>query len=142
MPALRKFIALAAAVAVGSSVFTGAAWAKSLTLTETYEPDEWRDPKNAIGNILVDEWAEEAKQEFGSYGFAYGLITISGKVFLVSSLRGASCVPNSCTWRIDRLSSDYRVEASGKPFEACGEINKVDTKGDELTICGKKVVLP
>lgn len=147
MPALRKFLSLAAALAVSGPTFVmmqGAseARAEALTLTETYDPADWTDSKNAIGNILADVWSAEAKQEFGAYGFAYAIIDQGDKRYLVSSLRGANCTPNSCAWRIQRLSSSYAVEAKGSPFEACGEINKLDFSGGRLTICGTKAVLP
>lgn len=147
MPAMRKYLSLAAALAVSSPSFVvmqGASEARAaaLTLTETYDPTDWTDSKNAIGSILADVWSVEAKQEFGAYGFAYAILDQGDQRYLVSSLRGANCTPNSCTWRIQRLSSSYAVEAKGSAFEACGEINKLDFSGGRLTICGTKAVLP
>ena len=133
MPAMRKFLSLAAALAVSGPSFVvmqGAseAHAAALTLTETYDPADWTDSKNAVGSILADVWSVEAKQEFGAYGFAYAIIDQGGKHYLVSSLRGANCTPSSCTWRIQRLSSSYAVEAKGSAFEACGETLRADVR--------------
>lgn len=135
--AFRKLL-IASAVAISA---VGTAYAEQVTLTRL-RSDDLVDPKNAITPIMKDEWASEIQSAAGSYSFSYAIIKAAGREYLVSSMRGSSCRPDECIWRVQRLDSSYRVEASGKPLAACGEANKVDLADGKLTICGKAVPLP
>jgi len=115
--------------------------ADQLTLTRLRSGD-LADPKNAVASIMKEEWASEIQNVAGSYSFSYALFKAGGRDYLVSSMRGSSCRPDECTWRVQRLDSSYSVSASGAPIVACGEANKVDVTAEKLTICGKAVPLP
>lgn len=124
-----------------AALYPAPALADPLTLTRLRSGD-LADPKNAIAPIMKKEWASEIQNATGSYSFSYALFKADGREYLVSSMRGSSCRPDECTWRVQRLDASYRVEASGAPIVACGEANKVDVTADRLTICGKAVPLP
>jgi hypothetical protein len=131
-----------AIIAICLAAGVSAASAKPLSVTSTYDPAEIDDSKNAIGVIMKQVWSGEISNVMGSYGFSYALFEAAGKQYLVSSFRDGNCTPRECAWQVQRLSSSYEVEAAGKPFTACGELNKVDLTGDTLTICGKETTLP
>lgn len=131
---------LAAGVIAASA---GGAYAAPLTLTELFKPADLEDPANAIAGIMKSVWADDIKQTPGAYSFTYALFEADKKQYLVSSFRsGSVCQPDECDWRIQRLTPDFRVEAAGKPFMSCGEINRLHVENDKLTICDKEAPLP
>ncbi len=132
---------MACAILALSPFLAAPASADQLTLTRLRSGD-LADPKNAVASIMKQEWASEIQNVAGSYSFSYALFKAGGRDYLVSSMRGSSCRPDECTWRVQRLDSSYSVSASGAPIVACGEANKVDVTAEKLTICGKAVPLP
>lgn len=139
-PFVRSIISAAAlsSILVASSVH-----ADPLTLTKLRAPES-QDPKNGIGTIMRDVWADEIKAVGGrAYSFSYGLFKAGSAQYLVSSFRSAeSCRPDECTWSVQRLTPSYEVAASGKPFTACGALNELTVTEGRLTICDKPVDLP
>lgn len=139
-PFLRSIIS---AAALSSILVTSSAYADPLTLTKLRAPES-QDPKNGIGTIMRDVWADEIKAVGGrAYSFSYGLFKAGSAQYLVSSFRSAeSCRPDECTWSVQRLTPSYEVATSGKPFTACGALNQLDVTEGRLTICGTEVDLP
>lgn len=139
-PFLRSIIS---AAALSSIIVTSSAYADPLTLTKLRAPES-QDPKNGIGTIMRDVWADEIKAVGErAYSFSYGLFKAGSAQYLVSSFRSAkSCRPDECTWSVQRLTPSYEVAASGKPFTACGALNQLDVTEGRLTICGTEVDLP
>lgn len=139
-PFVRSIIS---AAALSSILVASSAHADPLTLTKLRAPES-QDPKNGIGTIMRDVWADEIKAVGGrAYSFSYGLFKAGSAQYLVSSFRSAeSCRPDECTWRVQRLTPSYEVAASGKAFTACGALNGLEVKDGRLTICGKGVDLP
>ncbi|MBP8278428.1 MAG: hypothetical protein KAX55_16205 [Propionivibrio sp.] len=131
------------AAALSSILVASSAHADPLTLTKLRAPES-QDPKNGIGTIMRDVWADEIKAVGGrAYSFSYGLFKAGSAQYLVSSFRSAeSCRPDECTWSVQRLTPSYEVAASGKPFTACGALNQLDVTEGRLTICDKPVDLP
>ncbi|WP_353392793.1 hypothetical protein [Brucella sp. NBRC 14130] len=131
------------AAALSSILVTSSAYAEPLTLTKLRAPES-RDPKNGIGTIMRNVWADEIKAVGGrAYSFSYGLFKAGSAQYLVSSFRSAeSCRPDECTWSVQRLTPSYEVATSGKPFTACGALNQLDVTEGRLTICGTEVDLP
>ena len=128
---------------LSSALITSSAYADPLTLTKLRAPES-QDPKNGIGTIMRDVWADEIKAVGErAYSFSYGLFKAGSAQYLVSSFRSAeSCRPDECTWSVQRLTPSYEVAASGKPFTACGALNQLDVTEGRLTICGTEVDLP
>ncbi len=139
-PFVRSIIS---AAALSSILVASSAHADPLTLTKLRAPES-QDPKNGIGTIMRDVWADEIKAVGGrAYSFSYGLFKAGSAQYLVSSFRSAeSCRPDECTWSVQRLTPSYEVAASGKPFTACGALNQLDVTEGRLTICDKPVDLP
>lgn len=139
-PFLRPIVS---AAALSSILVTSSAYADPLTLTKLRAPES-QDPKNGIGTIMRDVWADEIKTVGErAYSFSYGLFKAGSAQYLVSSFRSAeSCRPDECTWRVQRLTPSYEVAASGKPFTACGALNELKVTEGRLTICDKPVDLP
>ena len=131
------------AAVLSSALLATSANADPLTLTKLRAPES-QDPKNGIGTIMRDVWADEIKAVGErAYSFSYGLFKAGSAQYLVSSFRSAeSCRPDECTWSVQRLTPSYEVAASGKPFTACGALNGLEVKDGRLTICGKGVDLP
>lgn len=128
---------------LSSALLASSAHAEPLTLTKLRAPES-QDPKNGIGTIMRDVWADEIKAVGErAYSFSYGLFKAGSAQYLVSSFRSAeSCRPDECTWSVQRLTPSYEVAASGKPFTACGALNQLDVTNGRLTVCGKAVDLP
>jgi hypothetical protein len=139
-PFVRSIIS---AAALSSILVASSAHADPLTLTKLRAPES-QDPKNGIGTIMRDVWADEIKAVGGrAYSFSYGLFKAGSAQYLVSSFRSAeSCRPDECTWSVQRLTPSYEVAASGKPFTACGALNELKVTEGRLTICDKPVDLP
>lgn len=137
---LRSIISAAALLSI---LVASSAHADPLTLTKLRAPES-QDPKNGVGTIMRDVWADEIKAVGErAYSFSYGLFKAGDAQYLVSSFRSAeSCRPDECTWTVQRLTPSYEVAASGQPFTACGAINQLDVTEGRLTICGKPVELP
>ncbi|UXT85540.1 hypothetical protein [Agrobacterium tumefaciens] len=131
------------AAVLSSLLVTSSAYADPLTLTKLRAPES-QDPKNGIGTIMRDVWADEIKAVGErAYSFSYGLFKAGSAQYLVSSFRSAeSCRPDECTWSVQRLTPSYEVAASGKPFTACGALNELKVTEGRLTICDKPVDLP
>ncbi len=72
-PFLRSIIS---AAALSSIIVTSSAYADPLTLTKLRAPES-QDPKNGIGIIMRDVWADEIK-DVGerAYSFSYGLFKL------------------------------------------------------------------
>ena len=119
------------------------AHADQLTLTKL-RAAESQDPKNGIGRIMRDVWADAIEATGGrAYSFSYGLFKIGQAQYLVSSFRSAeSCRVDECTWSVQRLTPSYEVAVSGKPFNACGALNQLNVDDGKLSICETEVHLP
>ena len=131
------------AVLLSTALLASSAYADPLTLTKLRAPES-QDRSNGVGIIMRDVWASEIKAVGErAYSFSYGLFKAGDVQYLVSSFRSAeSCRPDECTWIVQRLTSSYKVTASGKPFTACGALNQLNVTDGRLTICRTEVDLP
>ena len=131
------------AFSVAAALWATAASAAPLTFTELFNPVEISDPKNVVASLMTRLWRADIEEVMGaSYEFMYATFEAKGNTYLVSMMGSPLCGANSCSWYVQRVSADFKVQATSERINACRDRNTVDVTDDKLSICGKPVELP
>ena len=138
-----KRTAMITAGSVATALSSSATMAAPLTFTELFNPAEINDPKNVVASLMTRLWRADIEEVMGaSYEFMYATFEAKGNTYLVSMMGSPLCGANSCSWYVQRVSADFKVQATSERINACRDRNTVDVTDDKLSICGKPVELP
>lgn len=131
------------AISIAAALWTTSVTAAPLTFTELFNPAEIADPSNVVASIMNRLWRQDIQEVMGaSYEFMYSTFEANGSTYLVSMMSSPLCGANACSWYVQRVSPDFKVQDTSERIMACADRNTVDLTDGKLSICGKPVELP